>query len=68
LLGKPDNVIATVIMLCWHIDLHFGHPLFYPAGYFYAMPRDADNSHFSNHKAILAEIKRGNNLLHASKR
>jgi hypothetical protein len=42
--------------------------LFYPAGYFYAMPRDADNSHFSNHKAILAEIKRGNNLLHASKR
>src|SRR5919107_1035060 len=52
-------------MLCWHIYLHFRHLLFYPAGYFNTVPRDGDNGHFCNHKAILAEIKRGNNLLHA---
>src|ERR687898_716219 len=68
LLWKPENVIATIIMLCWHIYLYFGHPLFYPAGYFDAVPRDGDNSHFCNHNAMLAETKRGNNLLHVSKR
>jgi hypothetical protein len=32
------------------------------------VPRDGKNGHFCNHKAIIAEYKRGNNLLHASKR
>jgi hypothetical protein len=68
LLGKPENVIATIIMLCWHVYLHFGHLLFYFAGYIDAVPGDGDNSQFCNHKALLPELKRGNNLLHASKR
>src|SRR5215216_5435561 len=68
LLRKPDNIIATIIMLCWHIDLHFRHPLFYPSCYFDAVPRDGKNGHFCDHKAIVADIKRGNNLFHASKR
>jgi hypothetical protein len=50
------------------VYLHFGHPLFYLAGYIDAMPGDGDNSQFCNHKALLPELKRGNNPLHASKR